>query len=126
MMQSMEDLQHRIHEGKSEEGSVMGVEVARSGAPDLPNLMPWASGTGPLQLGDWMLLLNPIISDLSTTSQDWRTLMTQEAETWYQRHVAFSPLDRTSSSCISSTTSMATFGKASVNEGHESFTGVLP
>ena len=70
MMQSMKDLQHKIQEGKSEEGTVMGVEVVRSGAPDLPDLMPWTSGTGPLQLGDWMLLLSPIISDLSTTSQD--------------------------------------------------------
>jgi|Cyp1metagenome_2_1107374.scaffolds.fasta_scaffold04829_2 hypothetical protein len=55
---------------RGEEGSVMGEEVVRSGAPDLPDLLPWAS-TGPLQLGDWMLLLSPIISDLSTTSQDW-------------------------------------------------------
>ena len=72
----------------------MGVEVVRSGAPDLPDLMPWTSGTGPLQLGDWMLLLNPIISDLTTSSQEWWEIMTQEVEAWYQRHVSLSPLDR--------------------------------
>ena len=94
MMQSMRDLQQKISDGKNDEGAVMGVEVVRSGAPDLPDLMPWTSGTGPLQLGDWMLLLNPIISDLTTSSQEWWEIMTQEVEAWYQRHVSLSPLDR--------------------------------
>ena len=94
MVQSMRDLQKKIQDGKGEDGSVMGVEVVRSGAPDLPDLLPWASGTGPLQLGDWMLLLNPIISDLTTTSHDWWNQMTKEVEAWYQRHISMSPLDR--------------------------------
>ncbi|CAL1142931.1 unnamed protein product [Cladocopium goreaui] len=94
MMQSMRDLQQKISDGKNDEGAVMGVEVVRSGAPDLPDLMPWTSGTGPLELGDWMLLLNPIISDLTTSSQEWWEIMTQEVEAWYQRHVSLSPLDR--------------------------------
>ena len=94
MMQSMRDLQQKISDGKNDEGAVMGVEVVRSGAPDLPDLMPWTSGTGPLQLGDWMLLLNPIISDLTTSSQEWWEITTQEVEAWYQRHVSLSPLDR--------------------------------
>ena len=40
MMQSMRDLQQKISDGKNDEGAVMGVEVVRSGAPDLPDLMP--------------------------------------------------------------------------------------
>eukprot|EP00435_Cladocopium_sp_Y103_P070157 s48_g34.t1 len=47
-----------------------------------------------LQLGDWLLLLEPLIADMSMTSELWWKQMTTKAEKWYQRHVAMTPLER--------------------------------
>ena len=44
-----------------------GVETIRTGSPDLPALQPWEAQHGPLILGDWLLLTEPIVADLSMT-----------------------------------------------------------
>ncbi|CAL1157428.1 unnamed protein product, partial [Cladocopium goreaui] len=49
---------------------------------------------GPLQLGDWLLTVEPIIADLSATSEVWWSLMVKSAEQWYQKHMMMPPLDR--------------------------------
>ena len=95
MMDSVRDLQKKIGEGRSaDDGTIMGVETVRSGSPDLPILQPWHAANGPLMLGDWMLLIEPIVSDLSTSAQEWWKLIRQEVEAWYQVHMSLSPLDR--------------------------------
>ena len=59
---------------------VRGVEVVRSGPPDLPLVASWDAHTGPLQLGDWLLLVEPIVSDLSVTANGWWKLIVEAAE----------------------------------------------
>ena len=94
MMESMKEMQKKLLESKEEAGMVKGVEVVRSGVPDLPQLPAWSPAQGPLQLGDWLLLLEPLVADLSTTSEQWWTRMSTAAQEWYQKHTSLSPLDR--------------------------------
>ena len=42
---------------------IKGVETVRPGAPDLPLLAPWEPQQGPLILGDWLLIIEPIICE---------------------------------------------------------------
>ena len=94
MMESMKEMQKKYLESKDEAGMVRGVEVVRSGAPELPPLPAWNPTQGPLQLGDWLLLLEPLVADMSATSELWWSLMSTAAEQWYHKHTALSPLDR--------------------------------
>ena len=66
MMETMKDLQKKVSESKEESGMVRGVEIVRTGDPDLPTLQPWTPSQGPLQLGDWLLTAEPIAADLSS------------------------------------------------------------
>ena len=94
MVESMREMRKKVVEGRDEPGMVRGVEVVRNGVPDLPALAAWSPSQGPLQLGDWLLTLEPIVADLSTTSELWWSLMVKSAERWYEAHMALSPLDR--------------------------------
>ena len=93
MMETMKEFQKSMGSPK-DEGMVRGVEVVRSGSPDLPLLASWDAQTGPLQLGDWLLLVEPIVSDLSVTANDWWKLIVEAAEEWYRSHIAMAPLER--------------------------------
>ena len=64
MMESMKEMQKKCLERKDEAGMVRGVEVVRSGAPELPPLPALNPTQGPLQLGDWLRLLEPLVADL--------------------------------------------------------------
>ena len=94
MMETMKEMQKKTNEGREDSGMLRGVELVRAGVADLPALPPWSPTTGPLQLGDWMLLITPVIADLSLTSDEWWSLMTKESEKWYQAHMALGPIDR--------------------------------
>ena len=52
--------------------------------------------TGPIDLGDWLALIEPMMSDLTGTSGEWWQLLMSEAYGWYQRHLQLPPLDRIS------------------------------
>ena len=94
MMQTMTEMQKKMVEGHDEAGVVKGVEVVRNGVPDLPPLPVWHPNQGPLQLGDWLLMIGPLVADLTTTSEVWWEKITSAAEEWYQMHMALSPLER--------------------------------
>ncbi|CAL1129507.1 unnamed protein product [Cladocopium goreaui] len=94
MVETMRELQKKVQEGREDAGTVKGVEVIRHGGPDLPLLPAWNPSQGPLQLGDWLLLLGPVVSDLTTTSEEWWQLMTKSTEEWYQQHMAMNPIQR--------------------------------
>ena len=94
MVETMRELQKKVQDGKEDSGTVRGVEVIRHGGPDLPPLPVWSPSQGPLQLGDWLLLLGPVVSDLTTTSEEWWQLMLRSTEEWYQQHMAMNPLQR--------------------------------
>ena len=94
MMEFMKEMQKRMNEGKEETGVVRGVETIRSGSPDLPLLAAWEPQQGPLILGDWLLLVEPIVADLSLSAAEWWKALIDASEQWYKRRVSLSPLDR--------------------------------
>ena len=49
---------------------------------------------GPIDLNDWMALIEPIMNDLSNSSAVWWQQLVQEAHAWYQRHLQLPQLDR--------------------------------
>ena len=93
MMQNMQEIQRHML-SRDDHGASNGVEVVRSGVIDLPKLAEWDSQEGPLKMGDWMALLEPAISDLSTSSELWWSEMIREVQHWYQQHLQMAPLDR--------------------------------
>ena len=64
-----------------------GVEIVRQVA-ELPVLHLLHGSTSRLQLGDWLLLVQPETSDI------WWDRMMSEVEKWYQDHQAMAPLER--------------------------------
>ena len=93
MMNTMTEMQKKILSkdgGKEGEG---GVEYVRS-HPEVPKLPDWNPSTGPIDLNDWLALIEPIMADLTATSGEWWDRLLQEARQWYQDHMALSPLDR--------------------------------
>ena len=93
MVRAMEKMQDNIKD-KEEGGMVKGVEMVRSGLTELPVLQAWTPTQGPLQLGDWLLMVEPVVGDLTSTSSEWWAKTVKEAESWYQYHMSLAPLDR--------------------------------
>ena len=60
----------------------------------MPRLTDWNPSTGPIDLNDWLALIEPIMADLTATSHDWWDRLLKEARQWYQDHMALSPMDR--------------------------------
>lgn len=73
------------------------MESIRHAVPDLPSLPEW-SGNGPIDMGDWLILLEPIMSNLSANSETWWKLTLQELQVWYEDHMKLPPLARSSHS----------------------------
>ena len=61
----------------------------------MPPLSEWNAITGPIDLGDWLALIEPM-SDLTSTSGEWWQTLVAEACGSYQRHLQLQPLDRIS------------------------------
>ena len=64
------------------------------GQPELPRLPPWHHVNAPIDLNDWLSLVDPVMSDLTATSQKWWQLLVQEAQAWYATHQQMSPMER--------------------------------
>ena len=94
VVDSMRKLQQRLDDTKDDSGTIRGVETVRSGAVEFPFLPAWSASQGPLQLGDWLILIEPIIADLSATSEEWWRRMLEATEAWYVHHQTLSPLDK--------------------------------
>ena len=93
LVESMKALQRQISEGHEAQGTIKGVEVVRQLA-ELPTLGSLQGNTSQLQLGDWLLLVQPVVADLTATSDQWWEQTLREVEAWYQAHQAMAPLDR--------------------------------
>ena len=94
MTENMKELQRKCQEDREDGGSVRGIDLARNGVQDLPPLPAWSSSQSPLQLSDWLLLIEPVVSDLTATAETWWKTLLKEAEEWYQAHMQMSPLER--------------------------------
>ena len=72
------------------------VEMVRGNHLEVPKLQEWSAESAPLDLGDWFIMLNPVMGDLTPTSHLWWDLMMEEAREWYKCHQTLSPLERVS------------------------------
>jgi len=90
LMEGMQAIQRQMLEHRDEE---TGTESVRQ-APALPALSEWSATTGPIDLNDWMALIEPMMCDLSNSSAQWWQQLVMEAHLWYQRHLQLPPLDR--------------------------------
>ncbi len=94
LMQGMQEMQKKIIEREEkQEGEMKGVEFVR-GQHELPKLQEWHPGTAPIDLNDWLVLIEPVMADLTQTSQEWWELLLSEARSWYDAHVQKTPLER--------------------------------
>ena len=89
MMDSMQKMMNK-------KNSSPEVETVRYGQSEIPKLPEWSVDSAPLDLGDWLLMLDPVMGDLSPTSHLWWQMLMEEARKWYERHQTLSPLDRVS------------------------------
>ena len=92
LSESMKSLQRQISEGHDSQGTIKGIEVVRQVA-ELPSLGNMQGNTSQLQLGDWLLLVQPVVADMATSDLWWEKMLV-EVELWYQDHQAMPPLDR--------------------------------
>jgi hypothetical protein len=67
LMEGTQALQKQMLDGKDDEGSSQAVRHA----PSLPGLAEWSSTSGPIDFNDWMALIEPMMSDLSNSSNQW-------------------------------------------------------
>ena len=100
MLQSMQEMQRQMTDKDKgqDRDCINGEEVIRTGITELPPLPEWDASEAPLKLGDWLTLISPMVADLTSSAEDWWTLMLKEVGEWYQGHLAMSPLERTNHS----------------------------
>ena len=87
----MQELRKKVMKNSEHESNE--AEVVR-GAVELPRLQDWKSETSPIDYADWLLLVHPIMADLSQTSETWWEEVVKVAKEWYVSHMAKTPLDR--------------------------------
>eukprot|EP00434_Breviolum_minutum_P029251 symbB.v1.2.025873.t1/scaffold2543.1/size76562/5 len=92
MMEGMTNLQRQILESKDKEGDA---ETVR-GQQELPALKEWTATSGPVDLSDWLVMIEPLLADMSSSSAKWWKVLTKEAEEWYNDHLKLPPIDRVS------------------------------
>ena len=93
MMSTMQRMVEKSEERKEGEGKGE-VEIVRSGVIEMPQLPEWSIESGPLDMGDWLTQVQPIMGDLTTSSNVWWDLILQESKKWYLAHQALGPMER--------------------------------
>ncbi len=93
LMEGMQALQGRLLDDRDGDRQG-GVENVQGNAPQLPPLVEWNPATGPIDLGDWFTVIEPAMSDLSRTSNEWWSLLMEECYKWYTAHMQLQPLQR--------------------------------
>ena len=74
LMQGMQEIQKKMlekHEDGDQEEDRGERRTVRNGVQPLPLLQEWSATSGPIDLTDWLILIEPEMSDLSRTSGDW-------------------------------------------------------
>ena len=92
LMEGMQALQKQFLESKDEDRE--GHSEFVRGSPALPPLAEWNPSTAPIDLNDWLALIEPIMSDLTHSSGEWWNQLMEEATKWYQDHLQLQPLQR--------------------------------
>ena len=81
--------------------SMQKMMLKKNGSPEVEmvrgaHLQEWSAESAPLDLGDWFIMLDPVMGDLTPTSHAWWDLVMGEAKEWYKHHQTLSPLERAS------------------------------
>lgn len=92
LMQGMQDIQKKLAKPSHKEDETVQ-EVIQRGV-ELPRLPEWSPETGPIDFSDWMLVLAPLMGDLSTNSEEWWQSTVETAKSWYLSHMSKSPMER--------------------------------
>lgn len=94
LMEGMHQLQKQLIDGRDEDRGGGG-EFIRSSV-QLPMLAEWSPSSGPIDLNDWLSLIEPMMSDLTGSSGEWWKTLMEEATSRYHHHMRLPPLDRIS------------------------------
>ena len=92
LVEGMQELQKKVLRSQRDEDGAEA-ELVRN-AVELPKLPEWSPESSPIDYADWLLLLQPIMADLSTTSETWWEEVVRVARSWYEDHMAKTPLER--------------------------------
>ena len=77
------------------DGVMAGQEAVRTvELPELQDLATAEQDMGPLLAGDWMMMISPFMSDLSSSSSAWWQEVLRVANECYQRWLNADPLER--------------------------------
>ena len=97
LMQGMQRMQEQLlaHRGKTarEGGDGHDEEMLRGGV-ELHQLPEWSPDTAPVDLQDWLLLVDPQMCDLSSSSHEWWAMTLETARRWYQLHQSMKPIEK--------------------------------
>ena len=88
LMEGMQTMQAQILDVKRQKD----VEIIKSAVVDLPKLQEWKADTAPLDLADWLLVVEPGLSDLSDNSQQWWEEMLASVKQWYAEQSRQEPI----------------------------------
>lgn len=90
LMEGMHALQAQIVDNKKDKE----IEVVKGFVGELPKLPEWRAESAPLDLTDWLLTIEPTMSDLSDHSQIWWESILKAIKQWYASHLELTPLER--------------------------------
>lgn len=78
-------MQRQFLEGRDEDKGGNAEYIRTS--QQLPGLAEWSPSTRPIDLNDWLDLIEPMMCDLTNSSGEWWKILMEEATKWYQRHM---------------------------------------
>ena len=90
MMEVMAKLVNHLVDKESRDGAP---ESVKPGTVTLPTL-PEPADSAPIDLADWLTLIEPAMTDLSDSSGQWWELVVDEARKWYSHYIHLRPLQR--------------------------------
>ena len=65
-----------------------------SGGVELHRLPEWSSESAPVDFQDWLMLIDPQMSDLTASSSEWWNKVVNAARSWYQKHQTLKPIEK--------------------------------
>ena len=101
-MQGMQTLQQSLvdqQKTKDRKNEGQDDEYLRGGV-ELHPLPEWAPESAPVDLQDWLLIIEAQMSDLSASSNEWWKLTLQCARDWYTHHQSLKPIEKLKHSVV--------------------------
>ena len=92
LVEGMQKIQDRMSKGSNADHDNDPETVKRN--VELPKLQEFSCESAPIDFADWLLVLSPLMADLTPASEEWWNLTLEQARQWYQNHLTKSPLER--------------------------------